>query len=117
LPNPAQISPLTTDEVRHIARLARLRPSDAEIERYRAQLASILEHVARLNELDVAGIEPLTHAGGRGPGGATNRFDADEPQPPMSLEALTTNAPAMEGRYLAVPKVLDDAADAGEGGG
>lgn len=97
---------LSNDEVRRVARLARLHPSDAEIERYRAQLASILEHVARLNELDATGIEPLTHAGGLA--GGANRFDADEPQRPMPLEALTANAPAMEGRHLAVPKVLDD---------
>ena len=109
----AGVPQLSRDEVRRAARLARLRPSDAEIERSRAQLASILEHVARLNELDVTGVEPLTH-----PGGGVNRFDADDPQPPMPLEALSMNAPAMEGRSLAVPKVLgEEAAGSGEGGG
>jgi aspartyl-tRNA(Asn)/glutamyl-tRNA(Gln) amidotransferase subunit C len=115
-PMPREPADLSADEVRRIARLARLQPTDAEIERYRTQLASILEHVGRLNELDVAGVEPLTHPFRDGDvAGSSNRFESDDPQPPLPLEALTVNAPAMEGRFVAVPKVLGAGGD--EGGG
>jgi aspartyl-tRNA(Asn)/glutamyl-tRNA(Gln) amidotransferase subunit C len=97
----SDLPPLTVEQVARIAAFARLRLGDADIERYRTQLTSILDHVARLDELDLSGVEPLTH-----PGGANNRFEADEPQAPLPLDALARNAPAMEECYLAVPKVL-----------
>ena len=100
------LPPLTIEQVARIAAFARLRPTEADIDRYRTQLVSILEHVARLNELDLSGVAPLTH-----PDGTSNRFEADELQLPLTLDALMRNAPAMEGRYLAVPKVLDHGAE------
>jgi len=100
---------LSREQVAHVARLARLRPSEVDIERYRAELASVLAHVARLSEIDVSDVEPLTHAARLGvPEDSVNRFQADEPLPALPLEALARNAPAMEGRSLAVPKVLDE---------
>jgi len=96
--------PLSTQQVRHVAKLARLRLSDEQLELYRGQLSSVLEHIAKLSELDVAGIEPMAH-----PTEMTNRLDEDEVSPPMPIEDLLRNAPAVEDRYLAVPKVLADA--------
>ena len=52
--------PLTTKEVIHIARLARLNLTPEEIERYREQLSAILDHVAQLAELDTTGVAPTT---------------------------------------------------------
>jgi len=49
---------LTLDEVRHIAELARLRLTEEELHKYRDQLSAILDHFARLNELDTSNIEP-----------------------------------------------------------
>ncbi len=103
---------LTTEQVEHIARLARLRPAPVEIEAYRRRLTAILEYVALLQTLDVEGIEPMTHP--TLDEARANRLAGDDPQPPLPLAAFETNAPAMEGRYLAVPKVLGDA-DASEG--
>jgi aspartyl-tRNA(Asn)/glutamyl-tRNA(Gln) amidotransferase subunit C len=99
--------PLSLDQVRHVARLARLRLSDAELETYRAQLAEVIAHLDTIAELDVEGIEPMAH-----PLDVTNRLDDDEPRPTMPLDDLHRNAPAVEDRYLAVPKVLGDEADA-----
>lgn len=100
----ANPTPLSIDEVRRVARLARLDPGAADIERYRAQLAKIIEYVAQISELDVQGVEPLTHPG---LGAAlANRLDHDDPQPALAPEALAKNAPAMEGPFLAVPKVI-----------
>ncbi len=95
--------PLSLDEVRHIARLARLAIDDTHLEQYRTQLASILDHIAMLSELDVSGVEPMSH-----PHELTNRLGDDVVEDAMPLEDLLRNAPAVEGRYLAVPKVLGD---------
>jgi aspartyl-tRNA(Asn)/glutamyl-tRNA(Gln) amidotransferase subunit C len=95
---------LSLDQVRHVARLARLRLSDAELEIYRAQLAEVLAHLDTIAELDVSGVEPMAH-----PLDITNRLDNDEPRPSMPLDDLHRNAPAVENRFLAVPKVLGDA--------
>ena len=93
--------PLTLEEVRHVAKLARLRLSEAQLEQYRTQLAAVLDHINKLSELVVEGVEPMAH-----PTEIVNRMDEDDVAPPMALEGLLRNAPAAEGRYLAVPKVL-----------
>lgn len=102
----ADQSVLTIEQVRHVAKLARLRLGEAQLELYREQLGSILQYVRKLQELDVTGVEPIAH-----PTDAANRLDPDLESSPMTLEALIANAPASADRYLAVPKVL------GEGGG
>ncbi len=98
--------PLGIDEVRHVAKLARLRLDDEQLARYRSQLADVLDYVAKLNELDVEGVEPMAH-----PSDVSNRLAEDEVAPPMPVEALLANAPATEDHFLAVPKVLDDAGE------
>lgn len=92
---------LTLDEVRHVAKLARLRLTDVDVEQYREQLVSVLEHIDRLNELDLEDVEPMAR-----PHDAVNRFDSDDVQQSMPIEQLLANAPAVQDRYLAVPKVL-----------
>ena len=49
------------EQVLHVAKLARLRLSDAEVERMTGELSNILEHVARMDELDLDGVEPTSH--------------------------------------------------------
>ena len=53
------------------------------------------------------GVEPMAH-----PLHIVNRLDADEPKPAMDVSDFLRNAPATEGRFLAVPKVLADGGDA-----
>ena len=105
----ADPTPLSIDEVRRVARLARLDPGAADMERSRSQLAKIIEYVNQLAELDVEGVEPLIHPGL--PAAHVNRLDQDDPQPPLPLEALAMNAPAMEGSFVAVPKVIGGGAE------
>jgi aspartyl/glutamyl-tRNA(Asn/Gln) amidotransferase C subunit len=95
---PAQ---LTLEEVRHVARLARLHLDDEQLEAYRVQLATIIEHFDTIAALDVTGIEPMAH-----PSDLVNRLGDDVPSPPMPIEQLLANAPDAEPPYLAVPKVL-----------
>ena len=94
--------PLSLDEVRHVAHLARLRLDDTQIEAYRSQLSTVLDHIATISGLNTEGVEPLAH-----PLDMTNRLADDEVAPAMPLEALLRNAPAVEDRFLAVPKVLE----------
>jgi aspartyl-tRNA(Asn)/glutamyl-tRNA(Gln) amidotransferase subunit C len=93
---------LSIDEVRHVAKLARLALSDEQLESCRIQLSSVLEHIDMLGRLDLAGVEPMPR-----PMDAVNRLDEDEVSPPMPVEDLLRNAPAVEDRFLAVPKVLE----------
>ncbi len=93
--------PLSLSEVRHVAKLARLRLSDEQLEQYRGQLSSVLDHIARISELDVEGVEPMAH-----PSDLVNRLDDDEPTESLSQQQILRIAPATEGQYLAVPKVL-----------
>ena len=94
---------LSLDEVRHVAKLARLRLTNEELEQYRSQLSAVLEHIAKLNEVDVAGVEPMAH-----PSDITNRLDEDVVGESMPVEQLLAIAPAVEGQFLAVPKVLGE---------
>ncbi len=97
---------LSDDEVRKVARLARLDLSDDQVERYRAQLGAVLGYVERLKEVDLAGVEPLTNVSD-----AVNRLAADEPGPTLTNEVLMRMAPDTMAPFVKVPKVLD------EGGG
>ena len=87
---------LTDADIRKIAKLSRLSLPDS-------QLSSILGHIAQLQAVPVEGVEPMAH-----PLRIVNRLDEDEPKASMPIEELLKNAPAVEGRFLAVPKVLGD---------
>ncbi len=95
--------PITDSDVRHVAKLARLHLSDAEVSAMAVQLGSVLGYVGMLQELDVSGIEPLTHALDQ-----TNVFRADEPLPGLPVEIALRNAPDRDGPFFAVPKVIGD---------
>jgi aspartyl-tRNA(Asn)/glutamyl-tRNA(Gln) amidotransferase subunit C len=88
--------------LRHIARLARLELSDAELESIRTRMQAILEYVDQLKKLDVEGVPPLDHAVDL----ANVRRD-DEPRPGLPAEAALANAPAVAGPYFAVPRIIE----------
>ena len=89
------------DEVLHIAKLANLEFSEEEVDRFTRQLSSILDYVARLNELDTSAIEPTSHVGG---GSHTLRDDARVSSIPR--EETLANAPESDGSHFKVPKVI-----------
>lgn len=89
--------------VRKVARLARLAVEEEDLPRYAEQLSSILDHIRRISDLDVEGVEPLAH-----PLPQHTRLDDDVPVEGMPVEALLGNAPAVEGDFIAVPKVLGE---------
>ena len=86
------------EQVLHVARLARLRLSDEEVERMSAELSSILEHVERIGELDLDGVEPTSHVVD-----VDNGLRADEPRPSLPRERALTPAPDSAGDGFRVP--------------
>jgi aspartyl-tRNA(Asn)/glutamyl-tRNA(Gln) amidotransferase subunit C len=95
--------PLSSDQVRHVARLARLRLSNDQIEQFRAELSSVLDHVASLDEVDVTGVQPLSS-----PHDLAQRLAEDVIQESLPVETVLRAAPAVEDSFIAVPKVLED---------
>ncbi len=55
---------LNKDDVLHVAKLAKLDISEAEIEKYTSQLSSVIEYFSELNEVDTSGIEPTSQTTG-----------------------------------------------------
>jgi aspartyl-tRNA(Asn)/glutamyl-tRNA(Gln) amidotransferase subunit C len=90
------------DTVRRIAHLARVKVADDEIEHLKAELNAILAFVEQLAEVDVAGVEPMTSVT---PMQMKKRPDVvnDGGDP----EAVLANAPAREGDFFLVPKVVE----------
>ncbi len=89
---------LTVEQVRHVATLARLSLSSEEEERYATQLSAILDAVAQLEELDVSGVEPTSHASL-----ASSLLREDVRRPSLPPE----KSPAKAGTSFAVPKILE----------
>lgn len=92
---------ITSDEVRHVANLARLRVSDEEVSSLTTQLEAILEHAGAITALDTDGIEPTSH-----PLAMTNVLRDDVVEPSLSQEDVLSNAPASERGRFKVPQIL-----------
>ena len=89
-------------DVEYVAELARIKLTPEEVATFRFQLGHILEHVAKLNELDVAGVEPTAHSFP-----LYNVFRADEVKPSLPREEALANAPRHAQGLFLVTKVLD----------
>jgi aspartyl-tRNA(Asn)/glutamyl-tRNA(Gln) amidotransferase subunit C len=76
------------DQVLHVAKLARLRLSEEEVERMVGELSGILGHVDRIGNLDLEGVEPTSHVVA-----LENVLRADEPRPSLSREVALSQAP------------------------
>lgn len=86
------------EQVLHVARLARLELSDAEVETMAEELSGILEHVDRISELDLSGVEPTTHVVA-----LENVLRADEPRPGLTQDQALENAPDTDDGAFRVP--------------
>ena len=82
------------EQVLHVARLARLELADEEVERMSGELSGILDHVERMNELELEDVEPTSHVVA-----LENVLRSDEPRPSWPRE-----------------RILEPSPDAGEGG-
>jgi len=86
------------DQVLHVARLARLRLSDEELERMPGELSKILEHVERMGQLDLDGVEPTSHVVE-----LQNVLREDLPRPSLPRERALDGAPDTDGGGFRVP--------------
>lgn len=93
---------LTSDEVRHIALLARVGMTEEEIELMRVQLSDILSHFRALQQLDTEGVEPTAHSVD-----TNSVMREDEPRAGLLMEDALANAPRREGDYVRVRAVLE----------
>jgi aspartyl-tRNA(Asn)/glutamyl-tRNA(Gln) amidotransferase subunit C len=83
------------EQVLHVARLARLQLSDAEVETMVGELSKILEHVDKIGELNLDGVEPTSHVVR-----LENVLRADEPRPSLPRERALEPAPdAADGAF------------------
>ena len=93
---------LTTEEVRHIALLARVGMSDQELEEMRDQLSHILENFDVLNQVDTEGVEPTGHSVD-----LDTVTRADETTDSYPVDDVLANAPSTEGHLIRVRAVLE----------
>jgi aspartyl-tRNA(Asn)/glutamyl-tRNA(Gln) amidotransferase subunit C len=90
------------ETVRRVAHLARIRVAEEDVEGLQAELNAILGFVEQLNEVDVTGVEPMTSVI---PIAMKKR--ADVVNDGATQADILANAPATDGRYFLVPKVVE----------
>lgn len=89
-------------EVKKIAKLARLRLTEAEVALYGGQLSKILDSMTELSKADTSKVAPTTSVLG-----AVNVMREDAPAPFADTEALLANSPDRDGPYFKVRKVIE----------
>ena len=94
---------LTREQVEEIAHLARLNLTPEELERFGAQLESILGYVEKLNELKLEGVEPTAHVLP-----VTDRTREDVVAPGLSAEDVEAFAPEARAGSVRVPRILEE---------
>jgi aspartyl-tRNA(Asn)/glutamyl-tRNA(Gln) amidotransferase subunit C len=86
------------EQVLHVARLARLRLSDEEVETMTGELSTVLDHIEKISELDLDGVEPTSHVVE-----LENVLREDTPRPSLSRDKALEQAPDSDGTGFRVP--------------
>jgi len=94
---------ISPEDVRHVARLARLALSDDELERMRVEMSAILDYMDKLRSLDTKGVEPTSHSIP-----LHNVMREDEPVPSLPLDEMLANAPDRDGDTFRVPRIIEE---------
>jgi len=92
---------IALDDVRHVAKLARLSMDEPRLAKLTGQLESILGYIAQIGEVDMSKVEPMAHALP-----LHNVLREDVVEPALSLEAVLQNAPDTDPPFFKVPKVI-----------
>jgi aspartyl-tRNA(Asn)/glutamyl-tRNA(Gln) amidotransferase subunit C len=95
---------ITSDDVAHVARLARLTLTDDELDTFTGQLGSILDHAADVEALDLDDVPPTSH-----PYPLRNVVRPDEVRPCLDRDEVLAEAPSAEDGMFRVPPVLGEA--------
>jgi len=93
---------ISREEVVHVAHLAHIGLTDADIDRMTHELSSVVEHVAKLAELDTDDVQPTGHAVD-----VQNVMREDEVRPSWPPELVLANAPVRRADFFEVPPVLE----------
>ena len=91
---------ISKEDVKHVAKLARLELTTSEIDQMSKQLGDIIEYVTQMNEVDTTGVEPMAH-----PLPAVNVMRDDQVKYEQTKEELMKNAPEEEDGFFKVPKI------------
>ena len=89
---------LDRDQVLHVARLARLRLDDDEVERFGGELSKITDWIDKIGELDLEEVRPTSHVID-----VENALRADEPRPSLAPETALSSAPDVAEGGFRVP--------------
>jgi aspartyl-tRNA(Asn)/glutamyl-tRNA(Gln) amidotransferase subunit C len=89
---------IAREDVLHVARLARLELTEAEIEPMARELTAVLDHIARIGELDLEGVPPTTHVVE-----VAGALRADEPTECLARDVALAQAPAVQDGGFLVP--------------
>lgn len=99
----AGMADLSRDDVVHLAGLARIDLTDAELDRMVGELGVILEAVATVQQAPIDDVEPMSH-----PMPIVNVTRPDVVRPSLTPEEALSGAPEAEQQRFSVPRILDD---------
>ena len=103
--------PIGEADVAHVAALASLALTPEELSRLGEDLRAVLGYVAELQELDTTGVLPLLHVSdlysSTARAAGEHALRADEPRPSLARELVMQGAPATDGTFFKVPKVIE----------
>ena len=94
---------LTTDEVRHVAELAKLRLTEEEIRQYTQQLSAILDYAEILQQVDTSHVQPTPYVLP-----LANVMVEDAPRPSLSNDLALSNAPDVANGFFRVAAVFEE---------
>ncbi|PLS05656.1 Asp-tRNA(Asn)/Glu-tRNA(Gln) amidotransferase subunit GatC [Neobacillus cucumis] len=97
------MSRISTDEVKHVANLARLAVTEEEVEKFTKQLDKIITFAEQLNELDTENVKPTYHVLDM-----KNVLREDVPQKGLPREEVLKNAPEHQDGQIKVPSILGE---------
>ena len=92
---------ITREEVEHVAKLARLELRPEEVEKITAQLDTILNYAAKLDELDTGGVAVTTHTQN-----ISNAFREDEVRESLDRQKVLANGPRQNDEAFVVPRII-----------
>jgi aspartyl-tRNA(Asn)/glutamyl-tRNA(Gln) amidotransferase subunit C len=95
--------PLSSEQVRHIALLARLGLTEEDVDKFSHQLSDILDYFEKLGAIDTDDVPPTAY-----PLDLHNVMRDDNPEPPADQEEVLKNAPQRQGDFIRVRAILDE---------
>lgn len=95
--------PIKKEDVKYIARLARLKLKDKEINYFAGQLGNIIDYIDQLKEVDTSSVEPTSHVLS-----IQNVFRKDVIKPSLKKDNVLKNAPSKEEGLFKVPRIIGE---------